>query len=137
MAQHDITDLIARIEATGGTRDQLVDLGHDSIQWQPQYGELIAYNVRARDAAESYVEQMEATTAAAEARTSAGMAPAAGPLATDRQVDYAASLLARYGEEPPGWLLLSTVPNHQQLRAMTRTEISSLISGLSDSMGGY
>ena len=124
MAQHDITHLVARIEAAGGSKADLLAI--PNIEDQPQYGQLIAWNVRANAAAYDLVARLE--------RNAQPITPAAPLLATDKQVDYAASLISRHmrsGEEG-SWLSFTTTPTRGDLAAMPRRDISHLIDSLRD-----
>src|SRR5688500_4423128 len=139
MAQHDLTDLIARIEAIGGTVEQLLALDnvgsnsgadlHNLNGWDSkEYGyPIYAWNRKAEAAAYQYVEALELKAA--------GPVQQTAPLATERQVSYALSLInrrQRSGVEG-GWLSFTSTPNAEQLAQMTRKDISKLIDSLRDS----
>ena len=132
MAQHDLTDLVTRIDAIGGNLDQLLAL--DNVEDQRRYGVgVVAWNRKAEYAAYELVEKMEAAARPAPAPAPAA---AAGPLATDRQVDYVLSLIARRvrSGEGGGWMShTGGYPTRDQLATMTRRDISRYIDQLRDS----
>jgi len=74
MAQHDLTDLVTRIEAVGGTVDQLLALSNVARVC----GDVIAWNRAAEFQAHSLVERLEQA--------------ARGPAITQRQADYITAL---------------------------------------------
>lgn len=124
--QHDLSDLVTRIDAIGGTTADLLALTDVAMVG----GELIAWNVKARAAAYGLVERME--------RAVAPTAPATSnaPLATEPQVAYAVSLIAaraRSGEEGGHLSFRGGYPTAVQLAAMTRRDISALIDAMRSS----
>lgn len=123
MAQHDITDIATEITAAGGSLDQLLAI-RDIEQLRD--GTVIAWNRKAEAAAADLAGRIT--------RTPAPAATTAEPLATDKQVDYASSLIAkriRSGAEG-GFVSFQGggYPSVEQLKAMTRRDISRLIDDL-------
>lgn len=131
MAQHDLTDLVTRINAIGGDLDQLIALddveqARNNVAGIPA---VFAWNRKAFAAAHDLVERMERRAP----RTTARAAATPAPLATEKQVAYATSLIAnriRSGEEGGHISFAGSYPTGEQLAAMTRRDISTLINDL-------
>jgi hypothetical protein len=125
MAQHTLTHLVTRIEAAGGTADQLLALTDVEMAG----GEVFAWNRRAESAAYSLVDRVERNAA------SPAAAPTDEPLATERQVAYIIKLLGqrqRNGDEG-GFMSLSGPINADTLAKLTRREASTYITSLTES----
>lgn len=133
MAQHDLSDLVTRIDAIGGDLNELlalVDVEDTHRNYPKSPRNVIAWNVKARSAAYELVECMEA-----QARAAATPAPAAAPiaLATEKQVTYANRLIARHVRDgdTSGFISFGgSYPTSAQLAAMSRRDISTLIDSL-------
>lgn len=131
MAQHDLSDLVTRIDAIGGDLDELlalVDVEDTHRNYPKAARNVIAWNVKARAAAYELVERMEAQARAAAAPATAPLA-----LATEKQVAYANRLIARHvrDDDPSGFISFGgSYPTSAQLAAMSRRDISTLIDSL-------
>lgn len=134
MAQHDLSDLVTRIDAIGGDLDDLlalVDVEDTHRNYPKAPRNVIAWNVKARAAAYELVERMEAQARAAAPVAAPEAAPIA--LATEKQVAYANRLIARHvrDDDPSGFISFGgSYPTSAQLAAMSRRDISTLIDSL-------
>lgn len=123
MAQHNLNHLITRINAAGGTTDQLTDLTDVAYVG----GDLIAWNRRAEQAAYAAVDAAEA--AASPATTPRAVA---APAATERQVAFIIRLIGaaqRHGDEGLGGFMHGPT-TWDGISQLTRREASVYIDSL-------
>lgn len=129
MAQQDLTEIAEQIIAAGGTREQLLAL----TDVAEVGGTIIAWNRRAEAAAYELLDRVSR----ASQRAAAPARPAGEPMATDRQVSYAWSLICqriRGGRAMyEGGFISGDYPTQDELRRMTRRSISALIDSLRES----
>lgn len=121
--QHDLSDLVTRIDAAGGTTADLLALDDVALVG----GDLIAWNVRARSAAYARVERMERAAKPATVTADA-------PLATEKQVAYATRLIGQKRRDGDTSGFISFQGGHpapDALARMSRRDISTLIDSLS------
>lgn len=124
MAQHTLTHLVTRIEAVGGTADQLLAL----TDVEMICGEVTAWNRRAESAAYSLVERLE---------RNATQAPAAATreaLATDRQIAYILKLIAQRQRSgnTAGFMTTDRPVTAGDLAKWTRSAASTYITSLTE-----
>lgn len=129
MAQHDLSDLVTRINAIGADLADLLAIdGVDDLHARYPKAErnVIAWNVEARAAAYARVERMERAARPAVVTTDT-------PLATEKQVAFAVRLIGskrRDGDTSGFVSFRGGHPTPEALAHMTRRDISTLIDSL-------
>jgi hypothetical protein len=141
MAQHDLTDLVTRINAIGGDVADLLALRDvEDLTGRVADTGVIAWNRKSQTAAYELVERME-RRAARSPKDSISAAPAApaaprSDLATDKQVAYAVRLIGQRVRNGDGGGFVSfpgsAYPTADELARMSRRSISTLINSLSE-----